>query len=390
MTSTWSVVYAGACSENGLIPRRELKDKSDDDVQRIQLNGNCAERFSRRVNDLEAAALAQAVVQSNVVEELDLSYNEITDEGARLLADMLMTCTSLKYLNLAYNSIEHKGWRSIANCLVKNQSLLSLNIAGNCIGGASDPEHPELREIGGKTIGTVLRENHTLQELNFASCGLGVAAVVGLAQALIGHPSVVTLNIASLLVNNLQDRLSVAQHLSEMLRKNGTLVQLNLNRCLISDELLSIMLPAFVFNEGLTSILLSANKLSQDGAGELAKLLLRRHDLSVVDISSNNISSAGAAAIAATLKTNHGICSLNLSYCGVGEDGLVAVMEGLRQNTSISTLLLWGNHWTPKACQFFYAHRARLSELLFFDCEFQVVDGFPNVVLHEEGGIRSA
>ena len=380
--STWILAYCAACSERGVLPREELK--GDEERESVILNGNCPERFSCKVGDDEVAILCQAISQSSCVKEVDISYNNVGDEGARHLAGLLRRSSSLEYLSLAYNNVTSRGWRLIAQALMENTSLLGLNIAGNSITG----DDPTNREFGGKVIGMLLAANTTLQYLNFKSCGLGVNSLVGIAQSMLAHPSVVSLNLASPLLPSLQDRMSVAHHLAEMLKKNTVLQELDLSRSMLDDSQLQVMLPAFVCNDPIRSLLLGSNKMSQDGGVEVSKLLARRHDLAVVDISSNEIQSKGAVAIASTLRANQGIMVLHMAYCKIAEEGLIALAEGLRDNSSITTLSLWGNQWSPKACSVFYSIKTRLEELIEFDCEFQVVDGEPQVLLAEGGGVR--
>eukprot|EP01060_Flectonema_neradi_P041577 TRINITY_DN9911_c0_g1_i2.p1 TRINITY_DN9911_c0_g1~~TRINITY_DN9911_c0_g1_i2.p1 ORF type:complete len:388 (+),score=57.41 TRINITY_DN9911_c0_g1_i2:64-1227(+) len=386
--SKWSLAYATACSEKGILPRMEYQE-SDDDLQSLILNGNCPERFGCRVNDIEAEVLSNVLSKTSNITEIDLSYNEVTDVGAEHIANMLRTNTSLQHISLAYCDIKYTGWRAMTDALMHNRTLQSLVMAGNSITGDDDPSKPELREIGGASIGTLLRENHTLSSLNFSSCGLGVCSIVGIAQALIDHPSVTSLNISSPNLSSYQERTSAVQHLSEMLRKNNALVELNMTRMHLCDDQVAMMLPALVYNDTLRSVLMPGNKLSQDGGVEVSKLLARRHDISVVDISSNVIESAGAAAIASTLRANQGIGCLNLSFCGIGESGLISLIEALTSNHGITTLLLWGNAWTPLAVKCLYDHRSRIEDLAYFDCDLHVVDGVPQIALGEHGGIRS-
>eukprot|EP00755_Sulcionema_specki_P008025 Sspe_Gene.39808::Locus_19192_Transcript_1_3_Confidence_0.667_Length_1295::g.39808::m.39808 len=382
--SNWALAYGGACSQQGIMPRVELKDE-DDNYSHIELNGNCPERFSNRVDDIEAVALAQALAQTENIVHMNLSYNKITDEGARALSGMLRRNSSLNHLDLAYNEIGHRGWRSIADALMSNQGLTYLNMSGNNITGERNSDWSDSKEVGGMAIGTMLQANHTLRTLNLTRCGLGVCSIVGIAQALIDHPSLTSLGLGSPCLQGVQEELSVAQHLSELLRRNNVLTELDLTRFRLNDDQFSTLLPAYVFNDSLTSLLVSANRLTQDGGQEIAKLLTRRHDLSVVDVSYNKLDSAGAKAIAQALRINQGIVTLNLAHCSIGEDGLVALADGLQGSLSISHLQLWGNMWTPKAAKVFYANRARLEEMGYVDFEFQVVDGVPQVVLAEGG-----
>ena len=78
-------------------------------------------KLQKALNDLE----------NNSITRLDLSYNNIGDEGARTLADTLLKNTSLTSLDLRYNKIGDIGAKAFADALLKNTSLTSLYLGGN-------------------------------------------------------------------------------------------------------------------------------------------------------------------------------------------------------------------------------------------------------------------
>lgn len=65
---------------------------------------------------------------------LDLSYNQLDNDGARMLADSIFeTCPNLSYLNLKGNDIGDNGFYLLLDYIRKNKSLTWFNIQENDI-----------------------------------------------------------------------------------------------------------------------------------------------------------------------------------------------------------------------------------------------------------------
>ena len=65
---------------------------------------------------------------------LNLSYNNIDDNGAYRLGSFLSRNTTLTHLNLSHNSIDDGGARHLSRALSRNTALTHLNLSGNNIG----------------------------------------------------------------------------------------------------------------------------------------------------------------------------------------------------------------------------------------------------------------
>jgi Ran GTPase-activating protein (RanGAP) involved in mRNA processing and transport len=359
--SSWASLYTECCNAAGVIPRDDIAALADPNT--ITLNGNCSERFSRRVDDTEFAALCTAIGRSMSVVALDVSYNHITSKGIAVLADLLRTNATLQTLQLGHNNIDAEGARALADALMLNMTVLSLTLSGNPV----DDE-------GGIALGTMLRGNNTLNELHVASCYLGTKAVLSIVQAAQTHPSLSSLYLDKPLIKGPHDIQSVMQHLASTLKETRTLVDLSLNFFELADDSLAYILPALVHNTSLLRLSLRGNKLSP-GAGELiATFLARRPELIAVDLTANRLGDVGACAIAGSLRTHPSIRQLLLGSNAIGEVGLIEIADALVECTSISEMTLWGNRFSDDATSAFYQYRDQL-EALHLDFEFYVVDG---------------
>ena len=73
----------------------------DNEALEVVIQGNDKHNFNNRVNDAALIALCAALDQFAIfIEDIDLRYNEITDEGAQALGDLISKSPRLLGLNL--------------------------------------------------------------------------------------------------------------------------------------------------------------------------------------------------------------------------------------------------------------------------------------------------
>jgi len=98
---------------------------------------------------------AKALSENSSLQKLDLSYNKIQDEEAKLLFQALEKNVGLKYIKLEENGIGNESIKSLAHFLKENTSLQKINLACNNI----DDE-------GVKCLAQALKFNKTLKAIN--------------------------------------------------------------------------------------------------------------------------------------------------------------------------------------------------------------------------------
>jgi len=82
----------------------------DNEALEVVIQGNDKHNFNNRINDAALIALCAALDQFAIfIEDIDLRYNEITDEGAQALGDLISKSPRLLGLNLQGNKIKSEG-----------------------------------------------------------------------------------------------------------------------------------------------------------------------------------------------------------------------------------------------------------------------------------------
>ena len=91
-------------------------------------------------NGLTAQGMKSISLMMNVLKVLDISHNNIGDQGAKTLSQGLAHTMTLQHLNLNHCNIGSLGTSELAHALTINSSLEILRIDGNAIGhnGAVD------------------------------------------------------------------------------------------------------------------------------------------------------------------------------------------------------------------------------------------------------------
>ena len=119
------------------------------------------------------------------IEELNLSYCDLTSDGVGELVSGLSDNHTLRVLNLSHNQIRSEGVVAIATMLKTNSSLESLDL-GWC----------SIDSSGGVELGAALERNKTLRELELSRNALGDDGVRGLCVGLENNSSLehLTLN----------------------------------------------------------------------------------------------------------------------------------------------------------------------------------------------------
>uniref|UniRef100_A0A3P9KT83 Leucine rich repeat containing 34 n=1 Tax=Oryzias latipes TaxID=8090 RepID=A0A3P9KT83_ORYLA len=282
----------------------------------LDLPGNGGRR-AQRLEDEDVLVLSKCLQNDGRVTGLDVSYNNISDGGAKHLADALqLSSSALKSLDLKFNNIQADGAEFLANSLKSNSSLLSLSLSGNQFG-----------DRGGVSMSRMLQADRSVAALGAAlNCNTALQA----------------LDISRPLLFSRQEEWAV--HFSQMLTVNCSLLELHLGRMGLTDSGMETLTEGLTQNRSLRYLDLCCNRVTRDGAHHLAEVLKRSKTLEIIDLSSNRIEDEGAVHLSEAMATPG--CSLKeLSVCRncIRTEGLLSLAQAVKHNQSLTHIYVWGN-----------------------------------------------
>lgn len=266
--------------------------------------------------------LATALTQSLKLKELDLSRNEIGDDGLRHLANGLRSCEcKLETLKLSQCNIEERGCCYLASALQRNPCLKVLDLSINMI-----------RDKGANELFAKF-DISQLTKLEMYHCGLTALSCENIGAYLkVEASSLVELNLSN---NNLTD--AGFGLICEGMYAWCKLEKLNVSRCAISGA-------GCVY---LAKVLCSVSQLY---SGWIQKTDWQAVELKDLDLSMNCLRDKGVKEISAGLKNQYShLKSLNLSHCSLTDECCAELASGFASEESIiSELDLSGNNLQDK------------------------------------------
>ena len=125
------------------------------------------------LTDDHIKCIAQGLQKNTSLTHLDISFNRFTVDGAGYIATSLHVNCSLKSLDISFNRLLSRGVKCIAEALIKNMFLETLEISYNQFGDG-----------GAKYIAEVLEKRTSLKCLRMNHNRIGEDGVICIAQAL--------------------------------------------------------------------------------------------------------------------------------------------------------------------------------------------------------------
>ena len=284
----------------------------------------------------ESLTLICDVIIEKTMLTINLSYNYISYDVAIKLADVISSTYSIENLQIERCLLELKGIEQIVTGLEKVNTLKTLNLSHN--------------ELTNKTlcITNLINSNIQLEVLDLSDCGLDELSI---------KSKPVNLKVVNLKGNNFKSftRLDFGQstYLQTLIlsKCNASLdmafdiliiVKNSLKHLDLSYNVMHIKAARSVANiiqnnMDLEQLNLKKCKLPKEGLSVIIRAVKRVKKLKTVNFTSIGIGDEFAGEVAAVISKNQSLNSLSLSDCAIQEAGFLKITESLL-NTNLTHL----------------------------------------------------
>ena len=325
-------------------------------LQNLDLSNN-------NLSDDGAITISDGLKYNNTLLELNISQNNITNEGTKNITKAIQVNTTLRKLDISNNILSDDGATAIGNCLKCNSCLLELYIS-----------HIGITNKGTKEIADAIQINSTIQNIDISKNYISIEGLVYFMEAVknnctlqvvnITHNNVTRSGFTSIkqCIENLQHPIQIYASWNEISwsKKNKHHVLISKISTSYSPDNIEDYVWSFKDRDHLLIMFLSeclkkdntlqelnlsqdfwtSENITSDEAKMIGEAIKVNKTLQKLDINNNSISDDGAAAISDGLKCNISLQELYMSNNMITSEGAKMIGEAIKVNTTLHTLNL--------------------------------------------------
>ena len=346
----------------------KLSDKETEDLAKAIKANETLQSFDishNIITDNGISFISNSLAHNGTLYKLNLSNNSITDEGAKELAKAIKVNAILKELNISKNLISKKGIMKILKACTKNSTLFKIVCNYNNLSklGFEDvldyirnEDAVQLFDSSWNSVGIKygrlvimttfcvlenlkLQDNHDLiqKELWFVNEITQLKYRREFLSCCFESEQIIDLQ-GIMMVDNFE-----IEALSDCLKMNNLLVELNLSNIGIKDEGAEKLAEVIKENTTLQNLDISCNTIYSDGIKAISECLKANKTLRKLNISENCIGDWGAKYLVEAVQVNTTLLELDISKTEMGRGGVMKILEACTNERTLQKLLCTHN-----------------------------------------------
>jgi Ran GTPase-activating protein (RanGAP) involved in mRNA processing and transport len=293
---------------------------------------------------------------------LDFSYNNLDATAIHTIAEALSINTTIETLSLKNIKLVESGGHEIVEALRNNKTITSLDLGCNIPDASKwdnldediDEEYDKygvyaIIEEYTIAIANMIKKNTTIVKLNLERNCLGEIGIDEIAKALRVNTTITNLNLSR---NNLEEY--GTQKITDALYTNTTITKLNLSSNWLRENGALVIAEALYVITTLRSLNLSHNYLrrnsfsSEMGIIAIANALCKNESITELDLEHNKIGLNGVRELSKALCVNTTLKILNLEHNKLDKYGVYEIVGALRNNNTLTLLNIGCNDISEK------------------------------------------
>ena len=289
----------------------------------IDLNISSMEGTNRnRLTCLGLKYIDKFFNKNEYIETLNISGNNIKDEGFVLICQAIKENKNLQNLDISNNEIRSSG-------LIEGLSFITL-----CKLSSLNLSNNQLLDSGIKILSNSLKFFPNLRELNISNCGFEFIGFEYLIKSLSLYKNIFSLNISGNIIKN-KNFENIKPYFESIAIRN-----LNMSKCFLGDESALVMGELIINNESIKKLNISSNKITDKGFQNFIPLFSNNSTINSFDCSNNFITDKTAINFVKNIKYNHTLKKLNLFDNQVSNNTGNLFLEFLHTNKTLRSVNL--------------------------------------------------
>ena len=308
------------------ISHNEIDEQAVDDIAKLLTQIIILEELDLSCNNLqvtEVVTLLSEVQNTSSCTKLNVSHNNINDEAAHNIATFLSHNMPLKELDLSHGNLQTSDAIAVCKGMSNLLHLTKLNISNNDISGEAADD-----------IVVVLSQNNLIEELDLSYNNLGAFSSLHIFRNMKKLSTLIKLNVCSIGLTKI-----AADDIVNVLNNNNKLQELDLSHNNIQETGATTIFK-MASTKNLHKLIISHNNIN-DNVEFLETFLSRNTNLEELDFSHNNLQAAGAIMVCRANLSK--LIKFSLSHNGITIDAVDDIGALLSHNTKLQKLDLSGN-----------------------------------------------
>ena len=305
--------------------------------------------------------ISDFIYKGDRISRLNLTRNNLGDQGIQLLMNAIKNTMSLISLNLTSNNITYRGGQIIFENLSEQKSIIDLNISS--IEGTN---RNHLTYLGLKNIEPFFNKNGFIETLNLSGNSIKDEGFILLCKALYDNKYLQNLNISN---NDIRNQ-GLTQGLSLIF--TCKLISLNISQNKLLDSGIKILSNSLKYFPNLQELNISNCDFEFNGFEYLLQILSTYKNISSLNVSGNEIKHKNFESLKPYFETMT-IRNLNLSKCSLGNEATYILGDSISKNENLSKLNISSNKISDKGFRSFINLFSHNSNIESFDCSQNLI-----------------
>ena len=309
-----------------------MTDFAADIVANVLNNNSNLKELDLSNNKIQAVG-AMEIFKNTIIlslNKLNISHNNISDQGADNIATFISQNTELQELDLSHNNLQAAG--AVKICRTNISKLIKFNIGHNTI----------ITTEASNDMAAFISLNNKLQLLDLSYSNLGFVSTFKNMQS--------TNNLSVLKIVNCYIISEAAKELATLLQYSSKLTEIDLSHNNLSTTDAVKIFKGMKSVSYLVSINISHNMISDEAAGSIANVLLYSTKLKELDLSHNYFSASGIVKIFQEMKKVLNLIALNVSHNMITDEAAESITTVLSHNSNLQTLNVSSNYLRSAGC----------------------------------------